>query len=81
LGRLKALSADNWLIVAVRDGTEAKLGGHMAKDAAHENGKNHEFWAFILLTVVVAPVMSVVVVGGYGFLIWMYQLLAGPPGS
>jgi len=31
--------------------------------------------------VVLAPVMSVVIVGGYGFLVWMYQILAGPPGS
>jgi nitrate reductase NapE len=53
----------------------------MAEQATHQNSKNREFWAFILLTVVVAPVMSVVIVGGYGFLIWMYQILVGPPGS
>lgn len=56
-------------------------GGHVAEQAADQNIKNREFWAFILLTVVVAPVMSVVIVGGYGFLVWMYQILAGPPGS
>ncbi len=53
----------------------------MAGQAADQNTKNREFWAFILLTVVVAPVMSVVIVGGYGFLVWMYQILVGPPGS
>jgi len=53
----------------------------VAEQAADQNNKNREFWAFILLTVVVAPVMSVVIVGGYGFLVWMYQILAGPPGS
>ncbi len=53
----------------------------MAERNADPNIKNREFWAFILLTVAVAPVMSVVIVGGYGFLVWMYQILVGPPGS
>jgi nitrate reductase NapE len=53
----------------------------VAEQATDQNSKNREFWAFILLTVVLAPVMSVVIVGGYGFLVWMYQILAGPPGS
>ncbi len=53
----------------------------MAEQATDPNSKTREFWAFILLTVVLAPVMSVVIVGGYGFLVWMYQILAGPPGS
>ena len=35
---------------------------------------------FLLLTVVLAPVLAVMVVGGYGFVVWMYQLVAGPPG-
>ena len=53
----------------------------MAEQATHQDSKKRQFWAFILLTVVVAPVVSVVIVGGYGFLVWMYQILAGPPGS
>jgi nitrate reductase NapE len=28
-----------------------------------------------------APVLSVIIVAGYGFLVWFYQLIAGPPGS
>ncbi len=43
--------------------------------------KRREFRAFLLLTIVLAPVLSVVIVGGFGFLVWMYQLMAGPPGS
>ena len=42
--------------------------------------KKSEFKAFLFLTVVMAPVLAVAVVGSYGFLIWMYQLVAGPPG-
>lgn len=34
---------------------------------------------FLFLTVVMAPVLAVLVVSGYGFLVWMYQLFAGPP--
>ncbi len=43
--------------------------------------KRRELRAFLFLTIVLAPVLSVVIVGGFGFLVWMYQLLAGPPGS
>ena len=53
----------------------------MAEQVADQTARKHEIWAFILLTVVLAPVMSVVIVGGYGFLVWMFQILAGPPGS
>lgn len=39
-----------------------------------------ELFVFLLLTVGLAPVLAVAIVGGYGFLVWMYQLIAGPPG-
>ena len=40
-----------------------------------------ELRAFLLLSVVMAPVLAVAVVSGYGFLVWMVQLVAGPPGA
>jgi nitrate reductase NapE len=40
-----------------------------------------ELRVFLLLTVVLAPVLAVMIVGGYGFLIWMYQIVAGAPGA
>lgn len=43
--------------------------------------RGQELAMFLFLTVVLAPVLAVMIVGGYGFLIWMYQLVAGPPGS
>ena len=50
-----------------------------------EEGKTHtrsqELQTFVLLSVVLAPVLAVGIVAGYGFLVWMYQLFAGPPGS
>lgn len=42
--------------------------------------RGEELGMFLLLTVVLAPVLAVLVVGGYGFAVWMYQLVAGPPG-
>ncbi|HTJ06586.1 MAG TPA: periplasmic nitrate reductase, NapE protein [Caldimonas sp.] len=42
--------------------------------------KAEELKSFLLLAVVMAPVLAVVVVSGYGFLVWMLQLVAGPPG-
>jgi periplasmic nitrate reductase NapE len=41
--------------------------------------KAEERRAFLLLAVVLAPVLSVAIVGGYGFLVWMYQIVTGPP--
>ena len=42
--------------------------------------RTDELRSFLFLSVVMAPVIAVIIVAGYGFLVWMYQLLAGPPG-
>jgi periplasmic nitrate reductase NapE len=42
--------------------------------------RRRELLLFLTLAVVIWPILSVAVVGGYGFLVWMYQLIAGPPG-
>jgi len=43
--------------------------------------KAQELRSFLFLSVVMAPVLAVIFVSGYGFVVWMYQLVAGPPGS
>jgi nitrate reductase NapE len=40
-----------------------------------------EFLSFMFLSVVMAPLIAGIVITGYGFLVWMFQLMAGPPGS
>jgi nitrate reductase NapE len=35
---------------------------------------------FLFLTVVLAPVLAIAVVGGYGFIVWVLQMIYGPPG-
>jgi nitrate reductase NapE len=39
-----------------------------------------ELIVFVIIVALVWPVMTVGVVGGYGFAVWMYQVVAGPPG-
>ena len=39
-----------------------------------------ELLAFLTLAVLIWPIVAVGVVGGYGFLVWMSQLILGPPG-
>jgi nitrate reductase NapE len=43
--------------------------------------KTEEWRSFVFLSVVMAPVLAVLVVAGYGFAVWVYQMFAGPPGS
>jgi periplasmic nitrate reductase NapE len=35
---------------------------------------------FLVLAFGIWPVVAVAVVGGYGFFVWMWQLVFGPPG-
>ena len=42
--------------------------------------RRQELFMFALLAVLIWPVIAVGVVGGYGFLVWMWQLIFGPPG-
>jgi nitrate reductase NapE len=39
-----------------------------------------ELLAFLTLAVLIWPIVAVGIVGGYGFLVWMSQLILGPPG-
>jgi nitrate reductase NapE len=41
--------------------------------------KRQELKAFLFLTVVMAPVVAGLVIAGYGFAVWAYQMVAGPP--
>lgn len=41
--------------------------------------KRRELAVFIFLTFILAPLLAVIIVSGYGFLVWMYQIIAGPP--
>lgn len=48
-------------------------------DGNMRDEKRRELTAFLFLTFVLAPLLAVIIVAGYGFLVWMYQMIAGPP--
>jgi nitrate reductase NapE len=56
-------------------------------DGAEQRGsgepstRQEETRSFLFFTIVMAPMLAVLLVAGYGFVVWMIQLLAGPPAS
>ena len=42
--------------------------------------KSRERTAFLLLTFVIFPLIAILIVAGYGFLVWFFQIFSGPPG-
>ena len=42
--------------------------------------KADEWKAFLFITVFLFPVLTLILVGGYGFGVWMLQIIFGPPG-
>jgi len=42
--------------------------------------KSDERKAFLFLTVVTWPVLAFLAVATYGLLVWIYQMIVGPPG-
>jgi len=42
--------------------------------------RRQELTVFLILALVLAPVLAVGTVGSYGLGIWIYQMIAGPPG-
>ncbi|WP_240484730.1 periplasmic nitrate reductase, NapE protein [Pseudoponticoccus marisrubri] len=44
-------------------------------------GKRDETLAFLFLAFVLFPILAILFVGGFGFVVWMQHLIVGPPGS
>ncbi|NMP15258.1 trimethylamine N-oxide reductase system protein TorE [Thalassotalea sp. HSM 43] len=42
--------------------------------------RTKEFKAFIFIILFFFPIVTTLAVGGYGFIVWMSQLIFGPPG-
>lgn len=61
------------------DTSEERRNG-AAQAEPESDVKRREWLLFLFLTFVLAPALAVAFVGGYGFLVWMYQTIAGPPG-
>ena len=41
--------------------------------------KTEEWRTWVFLTVILAPVLAVAIVGGFGLIVWIWQLFNGPP--
>ena len=50
------------------------------KPASALPSRRQEWRTFLLLTVILIPLLSVMIVAGYGFSVWIFQILFGPPG-
>jgi periplasmic nitrate reductase NapE len=50
-----------------------------AAQSGEATRKAQELKVFLFLTVVLAPLLAVAIVGAYGFAVWIYQMFAGPP--
>jgi periplasmic nitrate reductase NapE len=51
-----------------------------AGKAPRNDARRAEIFAFVVLAILIWPVVAIGVVGGYGFLVWMSQIVFGPPG-
>jgi periplasmic nitrate reductase NapE len=51
----------------------------MSEPDTTEATQRQEIKVFAFLTVFLAPMLAVALVGSYGLIIWLYQMFAGPP--
>ena len=65
--------------MALRNGESGSTAG-LGIEPNGSAVRRQELFAFLVLAVVIWPIIAVGVVGGYGFIIWMGQLILGPPG-
>ena len=56
----------------------ARVAGEAATSERAE--RRREWGVFLLLAFGLAPVLSVIIVASYGFAVWIYQMIVGPPG-
>lgn len=65
------------IVDAMRNERERNL----AAAEATSSGRTIALRSFLFLTIVMMPLLAVTIVGGYGFLVWMYQIVVGPPSA
>ena len=47
-------------------------------DVPHK--RRMEIYAFLIVTALIMPALAVATVGTWGFTVWIYQVISGPPG-
>jgi nitrate reductase NapE len=63
-------------------GSTQSLAGAITMPSADDSTRQarKETRLFFFLIVIFFPLLSVAIVGGYGFFVWFLQMLLGPPG-
>jgi nitrate reductase NapE len=56
------------------------LRGERPMDEARSHTRQEELRSFLALAVFMAPALAVVITAGWGFVVWIFQMFAGPPG-
>ncbi len=51
----------------------------MANQLSSEEQKKSERNALVFLTIFLAPILTVMIVGGYGLMVWISWIIFGPP--
>jgi nitrate reductase NapE len=52
----------------------------LSETGAKARRRRMEVFAFLFLAAVFIPALAVATVGAFGFTVWIYQTIAGPPG-
>jgi nitrate reductase NapE len=57
----------------------------MPQDRQHASGatphkRRMEIYAFLIVTAIVMPALTIATVGTFGLSVWIYQAIYGPPG-
>jgi nitrate reductase NapE len=68
------LSAE--LRTVIRDEITVTAEATEQADPNHIDRKKQELRLFLILTIFLAPILSVAIVGGYGFIVWISQMLS-----
>jgi nitrate reductase NapE len=64
-----------------RENSEKKLWGSYMSTSGPVPTKRSERRVFLFITVFLFPALFVLLAGGYGLIIWVLQMVFGPPGS
>jgi len=78
--RVQPCAASREKSVATHQGPAMSKPVDEAVPAPARSSRRAELFVFLIVTALVWPVVAVGVVGGYGFLVWIYQMIVGPPG-
>ncbi|MFY9694309.1 MAG: periplasmic nitrate reductase, NapE protein [Xanthobacteraceae bacterium] len=52
----------------------------LQKSANVAHKRRMEIYAFLIVTAVLMPTLTVATVGTWGLTVWIYQMINGPPG-